>query len=450
LPGNHPARFVREFVDSLDLKGMGFKVPHTDEGRPCYASDLLLKVWVYGFLERIRSCRGLEKACRQHVPLMWLTGMHYPDHNSLWRFWRDNRKALKEVFRKTVQLAIKLELVDMALCAVDGTKMASAGSTRAIWNKKKLEETLARLEKLLNKAMGEVEAAEKSETGEYALPDELKETVALRDKVREKLQELDKEQRDQMHPQEREAEVMKTQEGKRLGYNAQAAVDGKAGIIVAAEVTTEQNDKHQLVPMVEAAREMTGKAAAETVADAGYFSGEQLARAEDQNLSVTVSLKELEKAEEGGGDFHASKFTYDGQRDCCMCPLGGVLTYECTKQASGKDYEIRQYRCHNFRQCPRRWECSKDKRGRTMQVSPYRGQILRQKEKHKNGAARELLKKRMGIIEPVFAWIKHLLGFRRWSMRGLQKVRDQWALVCAVVNLSKIYHRSGVAAVRGA
>ena len=85
-----------------------------------------------------------------------------------------------------------------------------------------------------------------------------------------------------------------------------------------------------------------------------------------------------------------------------------------------------------------------------MQVSPYRGQILRQKEKHKNGAARELLKKRMGIIEPVFAWIKHLLGFRRWSMRGLQKARDQWALVCAVVNLSKIYHRSGVAAVRGA
>lgn len=439
LPANHPARFIREFVDSLDLSGMGFKQPRTDEGRPCYAADLLLKVWIYGFLEKIRTTRKLEKACRQHVGLMWLTGMHYPDHNSLWRFWRDNRKALKDVFRKTVHLAMKMELVDMVLNAVDGTKIAAASSTRMMWGKESLKETLAWLEKLIEKAMAEVEAGEKSEGGEYALPGALKDKVALREKIREKLQELEKEQRSCMHPGEREAQVMKTQEGKRLGYNGQAVVDAKAGIIVAAEVTTEQNDKRQLVPMIEAAREVVGKAADESVADAGYCSGEQLAKAEARNLEVTVSLKEFKKAEENGGEFHASKFTYDCERDCCVCPLGGVLAFQHTKKASGKDYEVRQYRCQSFQQCSRRWECSQDKRGRTLEISPHQGEIARQKEKQSKQDTNGLLKRRMAIAEPVFAWIKHLLGFRRWTMRGLEKVKAQWAFVCAVVNLSKMY-----------
>jgi transposase len=289
LPADHPARFIREFVDALDLEAMGFRMRKGVEGRPNYAPDLLLKVWLYGYLERVRSSRKLERACRQHIGLMWLTGLKTPDHNSLWRFWNENRKALKEVFRMTIQVALKADLIDMVL----------------------------------------------------------------------------------------------------------NAVDGKAGLIVAGEVTRDKNDKAQLVPMIEAVEESMGQAAQETVADAGYFSGEQLAKAEDAKYSVVVSLDESRKAEEVGGEYYSSNFKYDEARDCVICPRNQVPAFE-----------------------------RKDKG---------------QKQKQKGEATRDLLRKRMGIVEPAFARVKHLLEFRRWTVAGIEKVKAQWLFVCAMVNMTRLY-----------
>jgi transposase len=441
LPADHPARFIREFVDSLNLAELGFGVRGSEEGRPNYAADLLLKVWLYGFFEKIRSTRGLEKACRQHVGLMWLTGIHYPDHNSLWRFWRDNRKPLKQVFRKTIQVAMKAELVDMVLNAVDGTKLAAQSSTREMWKKQKLEKTAARLEELLTRVMREVDEGQEPGSEEYRLPEGLQEKVRLQQTIHAKLAELEKEERDQMHSGEPEAQVMKTSEGKKLGYNAQVVVDSKAAIIVAADVTTDQNDKFQLIPMIEAVTEAVGSTAQETVADSGYLSGEQLAKAEQRQTEVLVSLKELETQEQRGGEFHSSKFVYEKEKDCWICPLGEALTFEGVSKSSDKRYAVRTYRCRSFKQCPVRWQCSQEQYGRRLAVSPYYEAVLRQKEKQKGQQKSELIKKRMGIVEPIFAWIKQLMGFRRWTVRGLEKVKVQWALLCAVVNLSKMYPR---------
>jgi hypothetical protein len=216
-------------------------------------------------------------------------------------------------------------------------------------------------------------------------------------------------------------------------------VEGGSGIIVALDVSTDQNDKMLLVPMLNEVRESLGRVAEETVADAGYFSGEQLAGAEQAGYPVIVNVQEENETEEGEGEYHASKFVYDAEKDCCVCPRGERLVYQGTIQPTDRRYAFRRYRCKSFKSCPVRWQCSKEKRGRAVRISPYLGSILRQKEKQKEQAKVELLKKRMGIVEPAFARIKFLLDFRRWTMSGLDKVKAQWFFVCALANLMKLY-----------
>jgi transposase len=439
LEKDHPVRFIREFVDALDLRELGFRIRKSDEGRPNYAADLLLKVWLYGYLERIRSSRRLEKACRQHVALMWLTGMNHPDHNSLWRFWNDNKQALKEVFRQTVRVAMDAGLVDMVLNAVDGTKIAARASTDKAWFQKKLKKRLERLDLWLDQAMKEVEKAEKEESGEYRLPGELVEKQKLRETIQESLTQLKAKERESMHPGEPDAQMMKTREGTRLGYNAQAVVDSKAGVIVAGEVTTDQNDTHQLIPMLETVQTELGKVAEETAADGGYFSGEQLDKAQKAGFPVLVNLVQLRKAEETGGPYHSSKFEYDSENDCYLCPMGQKLKFEGSRKRESKTHEMRAYRCKSASQCPVRWDCSKDKKGRCVERSPYSGAIRVQQEKQQDKTKTDLLRRRMVIAEPAFARVKHLLEFRRWTMGGLEKVRTQWLFVCALTNLSRMY-----------
>ncbi len=436
---DHPVRFIREFVDQLDLEELGFRMRKGEEGRPNYAADLLLKVWLYGYLERIRSSRGLEKACRQHMALLWLTGMNTPDHNSLWRFWRDNKKALKEVFRQTVRVGVEAGLVDMVLNAVDGTKITARVSTDKAWIRKTLEKKLAKLNRFLDLAMAEVERAEAKESGEYRLPEELAEKAKLRETIREKLAKLNEEKRDHMHPDEPEAEMMKNHEGTRLAYNAQAVVDSKVGIIVAGDVTTDQNDERQLVPMLETVQEEMGKVAEETVADGGYGSGEQLQRAEKAEFPVLVNLSGIEKSEEKGGPYHSSKFVYQPESDCYVCPMGQKLEYQRTRKHKDKSYETRIYRCKSAKHCPVRGQCSQDKRGRSIERSPYADAVRRQMQKQEDESKAALLRRRMVIVEPVFSRVKHLLEFRRWTMGGLEKVKSQWMFICALLNLMRMY-----------
>jgi transposase len=440
LPAGHPARLVREFVDALDLEQLGFKTEVPETGRPSYAVSLQIKVILYGYMNRVRSTRGWERACYNDVGMLWLTGMNYPDHTTLWRCWNNNRAGLRKLFRQLLQLATAANLVGMVLHAVDGTKILSAASEQQAWRRVSLEEKLKGLDQAINEIMQQTEeSANESSGGGYRLPEQLQQREQLRELVRKQLSALNAEDRDHLNPQDPEARVMKCGARKQFAYNAQAVVDEQSKLIVAAKVVTDESDNYQLTPMLDEVKGNLGQVAQLTVADAGYLVTTQLAEAEQKGYSTLVNLQEpLQDA--ANQPYHASRFVYDAANDRCICPRGEALLFDQTKvQNKVQPYTVRVYRCQNYETCPVRWQCSSSRTGRTVQIHPNHDALVRQREKHRDEAMRAALKKRGSTVEPVFGWAKETMGFRRWAFRGLEKVQTQWLVLCTAMNLARLH-----------
>ena len=438
VPADHPARFLREFVDALDLGALGFAQPACVDGRPPYAPSLLLKIWLYGYVQRIRSTRKLEAACREHLSLLWLTGMIQPDHNSLWRFWRANQVALRAVCKQTVQVAVRSGCVGLALQALDGTKLAAAASNRTGWSQEHMEKLLAALEAALAGHELEVlrQNADEDATPGYRLPAGLKQRQNLREEIKRGLAQLQADGRHHYHPAEPEARRMKTNEGNRYGYNAQAVTDAKAGIITAAEVTRQETDTGQLAPMITQAQETLGVAATatETLADAGYGAGADLQQAAQRNQTVLVPPAEGAPARDN--PYASQHFHYDTLTRSVTCPQQRTLDHEGGTTHDGRPVE--RYRCHHL-DCPVRAHCTRDPTGRQLEVHPHTPVVQAMRARLRTSAGQALYRRRAGIAEPGFARIKQHDGFRRFTVWGLDAVRTQWSMVCAAVNLRALY-----------
>ena len=438
LPAGHPARLVREFVDALDFDELGFKTEVAETGRPRYATTMLVKVILYGYMNRLRSTRLWEKACYNDVGMLWLTGMNYPDHCSLWRCWDENRTGLQKLFRQLLQIASKANLVGLVLHAVDGTKILSGASEQQAWRRASLEKRQKQLDEAIDEIMKETERSAAESGGEYRLPESLQDRQQLREMIQKQLSELNAEQRDHLNPKDPDARVMKCGARKQFAYNAQTVVDQQSKLIVAADVVTDESDNYQLTPMLDQVEENLGQVAQQTVADAGYLATTQLAEAEQKGYPVLVNLQEpLQDAD--GQPYHASRFVYDAAKDQCICPRGEVLWFDHTKVRNKvQPYTVRVYRCANYETCPVRWQCSSSQTGRTIQIHPNHDALVRQRQKQRIESMRAALKQRGSTVEPVFGWAKEDMGFRRWTFRGLEKVQTQWLVLCTAMNLLRL------------
>jgi hypothetical protein len=207
---------------------------------------------------------------------------------------------------------------------------------------------------------------------------------------------------------------------------------------VAADVVTDESDNYQLVRMIGQVEENLGRRAQQTVADGGYFAITELAAAETRKYSVLVNLPESVQ----GSDqepYHTSHFVYDAAADHCICPRGEALVFDGIKpRDKAHPYNVRVYRCQSYETCPVRWQCSASKTGRTVQIHPNQDSLARHREKLRDPEMRALLKKRGVTVEPVFGWIKEAMGFRRWTVRRLEKVQTQWLMVCTALNLVRL------------
>lgn len=439
----HPARFVRDFVAALDLEALGFRMRESEEGAPGYAADLLLSAWIYGYMNKIRSTRNLERACRENMGLIWLTGDTRPSHNTLSRFWRANKGPLRKIFKKSVAVAMEADLIELVLHAVDGTKIMANSSRRKMWRREDLEKELKNLDEAVVQVMQEIEDSQETRMGTYELPESMQDRAVRKKAIEQALAKLDEVEREHLSPREPEARLIKSGRGIELSYNAQAVADQASGMIVAAHVVNEENDTGQLVAMLKQVEETLGETAQENLADGGYASAAQIAGAQEQGYSVLTNRRQGEPSEDSEAAkaaYHSSRFTYDQEADCVTCPQGKKLLYERTKKGTCKTYDVRVYRCKAFRECAHARRCSRDKRGRMIEISCYHAAVVRQRTKRQDPANREKLKRRKAIIEPVFAWVKRHMAFRRWTVCGLDNVRVQWSLVCAAINLNKLYN----------
>lgn len=269
------------------------------------------------------------------------------------------------------------------------------------------------------------------------LPQELSQQAQLRERVKEALKQIEEGQAKHIHPQEPEARRMGVEGRNRFGYNAQATVDAQERIIVAADVVNDPNDQRQLNRMIEQAEEITEQSCKQTLADGGYSNGEQIAEAQSQGREIIMPLPSPSKNTDGSA-YHSSHFKHDPERDVVVCPQGRSIHYQRTRVRRGTSLKV--YRSASVcRDCPVRKHCTRDRHGRTIEISPWHTQVERHRSKMEQEEAQTLYPDRAHTIEPVFGWIKHNDGLRRWSYRGMDKVLTQWNMLCAAVNLRKIY-----------
>jgi hypothetical protein len=352
-------------------------------------------------------------------------------------FWNENRKALRQIFKQSAQLAVRAGAVGLVLQALDGTKIEAAANSHSGWNKKYMEKLLAALDAALDQTELALVRDNNDPTG-YRLPAGLAERQALREQVKAGLAQLAADGRNHYHPVEPEARRMKVRGANRFAYNAQAVVDGKEGVIVACEANRQETDAGQLVPMIEQARENLGVASPETttLADAGYGAGADLQAAQASNLSVLVPPAEGKPAADN--PYASQHFRYDAQARTVTCPQGRRLDHQGHTTRFGQ--RVERYHCH-CRDCPVRAQCARDPKGRHIEIWPHTAVVQAMRAKLQEPLGQALHQQRRQIIERRFGQIKQHDGFRRWTVWGLESVRTQWSLLCATLNLRLLYKR---------
>jgi transposase len=325
----------------------------------------------------------------------------------------------------------------MVLHAIDGTRIRAQASTETSLHRKKLEEALKKID-------ADIDDLEKQfknppdANDQYTLPEDLEDAEERRRRIRESLDQLDQEEAKHLQPAETDARMMKVNGRKEFGYNGQAVVEKDKGFVVAADVTNSAVDTGQLGPMLDQVKDNLGECAKTTVADAGYSGGDDLASAEDKS-EIIANISKNVLPPEGTKPFHSSRFTYNPERDVMICPLGQILVYQRMTPSKNKKHKLRVFHCKQWRECAKRDECSSNNRGRTVQIPEHQEAIDNHKRRHEDPEKVAMLKMRGAIVEPLFGHVKERLKFRKWTLRTIDGVKTQWALLCLTLNLEKLF-----------
>ena len=441
---DNDVRFIDFFINDLDLSGLGFKVIPEATGRPAYHPAIMLKLFIYGYFNRVQSSRRLEREAGRNVELMWLLGRLAPDFKTIADFRKDNGEAIRLVCRRFVMLCRKLNLFADAFVAIDGSKFKAVNNVNRNYTKAKLKQRMALLDKSIEQYLGDIASADRQESkGAKDKTERLEGRIA---KLREEMQALKKievrmlatpdQQLSQTDP---DARAMGTTARGRgvVGYNVQTAVDAKHHLIVAHEVTNVGHDRAQLANMALQAREAIGTKELAVVADRGYFSGEEI-RACEKNDITTYLPKPQTSGNQAKGLFGKRDFRYIAEDDEYLCPAGERATRR--KKTVEKGRVFHRYWSSACRECAIKSQCTT---GKERQISRWEHEAVFDALEQRMDQEPERMRIRKCTVEHPFGTIKDWMGATHFKMKTLERVSTEMSLHVLAYNMKRVLQIMG-------
>jgi transposase len=439
---DNAVRVIDVFLDDLDLSGLGFKTEPSDTGRPAYHPSTMLKIYVYGYLNRIQSSRRLEREAQRNVELMWLTERLAPDFKTIADFRKDNGAAIRLVCREFVMLCRKLNLFTQAFVAIDGSKFKAVNNRDRNFTKAKMKRRLQQIDESIERYLGQLASADRQEAAEdktQRLEDKiagLKKEMARLKKLEVQMLQTPDQQLSMTDPDARSMATSGRGTGM-VGYNVQTAVDAKHHLIVAHEVTNVGHDRTQLANMAKQAKEALATDVLSVVADRGYFKGEEILACDEAGIT-TYLPKPQTSGSLSRGLFSKRDFIYIPEDDEYRCPADERLIYRCSTVEKGQT--IRRYWSSVCPSCPIKSKCTT---GKYRRVSRWEHEAVVEAVQARLDREPERMRARRETVEHPFGTIKSWMGSTHFLTKTLGRVSTEMSLHVLAYNMKRMVNILG-------
>jgi len=444
---DNPVRVIDLFVDEIDLAELGFgRAAPATTGRPGYCPSVLLKLFIYGYLNRVPSSRALEREAGRNVEVMWLTGRLAPDHKTIADFRRDNGSAIRKTCAQFVELCRRIGVLKGDCVAIDGSKFKAVNNRDKNFTKGKIASRIAHLEASIERYLKEMVRIDRQDEGE-ARAEKIANLAQRYDRIRQEIQRLQeiewalKEAPDsQISLTDPDARAMATSaKGSGfVGYNAQAAVDTETHLIVTHDVINAGHDRDQLAPMATTAKAALRRDEMSAVADKGYFSGREILTCRKAGITTTLPRPET-SGNRSKGRYVKADFAYDAAADVYRCPAGETLTYRYTTEEKG--LQVRRYWTSQCQACPLRGRCTT---GKERRITRWEHEHLVDEMHDRISRDPGVMALRRSTVEHPFGTIKAWMGATHFRMRRLKNVRTEMALHVLAYNIKRVINMLGV------
>jgi transposase len=446
ISDTNPVRIVDVFVDELDLGNLGFEgIEPAATGRPAYHPAILLKIYIYGYLNRIQSSRRLEKEAQRNVELMWLTERLTPDFKTIARFRQENGKAIRSVCRQFIVLCQKLGLFAESLVAIDGSKFKAVNNRDRNFTSAKLQRRMEEIESSINRYLAALDTADRQEpTVAKAKSERLHDKIAALKEQMKALKEievqLNKTADKQISLTDPDARSMKSRGAGIVGYNVQTAVDTQHHLIVAHEVTNKGSDRNQLSSMAKQARIATGTEDLSVIADRGYFNSDEILACHEAGITALVP-KCVTSGAKAAGRFDKADFIYNAENNEYRCPAGQALIWRSSRIEHG--LKLHRYWSSHCQQCDIKVQCTPSTERR---VTRWEHEDVLEAMQTRLDSAPESMRIRRQTVEHPFGTLKAWMGATHFLTRQLKNVSTEMSLHVLAYNMKRVMAIMGTAA----